>query len=156
MIYYETKATYQKDAGDGKMSKAKDVYLVRALSYSDAESHVIEYVSHYCFDGMPEIEIKKVKYLEVFCNESPEADKFYKVKAVFTTFDGEGDQMREKKTAQLFLVQAKSAEAAIKHFEQNMRGGMSDYTVHTVSETLILDYLDFGVADVIPAAHTAE
>ena len=59
MIYYEVKATYVKDAGDGKMKSTKEVYLVRALNYADAESRMVETLSHYSHEGMPEVEIKK-------------------------------------------------------------------------------------------------
>ena len=66
MIYYEVKATYVKDAGDGKMKSTKEVYLVRALNYADAESRMVETLSHYSHEGMPEVEIKKVKYVDIF------------------------------------------------------------------------------------------
>ena len=54
MIYYEVKATYVKDAGDGKMKSTKEVYLVRALNYADAESRMVETLSHYSHEGMPD------------------------------------------------------------------------------------------------------
>lgn len=152
MVYYETKVSYTKEVGDGKMSKAKEVFLVQALSYADAESRIIETVSHYSHDGLPEVEIKKVRYVDVFTSDNPNADKWYKAKVVFVMLDGEGDNLKEKKVSQLFLVNAWDIKSALASLEKNLAGGMSDYTIHTVSETLILDYFNFGTADVMPQA----
>ena len=52
MIYYQTKVSYTKETGDGKVQSAKEVYLVRALSYADAETRILETVSVYSHDGL--------------------------------------------------------------------------------------------------------
>lgn len=156
MIYFETKAKCARDMGDGKVTNTPMVYVVRALSYTDAEQRVIEIVSHYAMDGLPEVEIKKVKYQDVFTSDNPNADKFYKAKVVYTILDGEGDNLREKKVAQLFLVQAWDIKSTLASLEKNLKDGMSDFTIHTVSETKVEDYFDFMVADVVPAEATLD
>lgn len=153
--YYETKVSYNKDAGEGKITAAKEVFLCRALSYTDAEQHMIEVASSYAFDSEIEVEIKKVKYVDVFTSENPNADKFYKAKVVYTIMDGEGDNLKEKKVAQLFLVQAWDIKSTLASLEKNLKDGMSDFSIHTISETKILDYCDFMVADAIQEAQGA-
>ncbi|MBQ0034719.1 MAG: DUF4494 domain-containing protein [Bacteroidales bacterium] len=148
MIYYETKLSYTNMEG----KKTKEVHLVQAMNYADAESRMIEEISHRSFDGMPEVEIRKVKYIDIFTTTDADADKYYKAKVIYTTFDTNGDQMKEKKVASLFLVQAASLRAALQSLEKNLQGTASDYTIHTISETLILDYHNFSTADVNPAA----
>ena len=148
MIYYEVKASYVKDAGQGKTKSTKEVYLVRAFNYADAETRMADILSHMSFEGMPEMDIKKVKYVDIFDSELNEDDKFYKAKVVYTSIEGEGDSMREKKIAQLMLVRAGSIKGALQRLEKNLAGTASDYSIHTISETLILDYFDFAVADV--------
>lgn len=148
MIYYETKVSYSNMEG----KKVKEVHLVQAMNYADAESRIIEEVAHRSMDGMPEVEIKKVKYIDIFTFDDADADKFYKAKVIYTTFDTNGDQMKEKKVASLFLVQAASVSSALRHLEKNLQGTASDYSIHTISETLILDYHNYSTADVNPAA----
>lgn len=147
MIFYETKVSYTKEVGDGKLQSTKEVYLCRALNYADAETRMLEAVSVYSHDGLPECDIKKVKYVEVFTSDNPNADKFYKAKVIYTSLEGDGEQLKEKKVANLFLVQAWSVESALKALEKNLGGTASDYSIHTIAETLILDYYDFAIAD---------
>ncbi len=148
MVYYETKVSYSKEVGDGKFQSVKEAYLVRALSYADAETRILEQVSVYSHDGLPECDIKKVKYVDVFRTDNPNADKFYKAKVIYTTFDGDGENMREKKVANLYLVQAWDIKSALQLLEKNLVGTASDYSIHTISETLILDFYDFAIADI--------
>lgn len=149
MEYFETKAKFTKDQGDGKAPQStSELYIARALSYADVEERITEIVEHMSFEGLPELSIRKVKYTDIFPCDNPNADKWYKVKVIFRMLDGEGDNLKEKLVAQLFLVQAWDIASALKHTETNLRGGMTDGYVHTVSETKILDYYDFSVADV--------
>ena len=154
MIYYEVKPTYVKVAGDGKMKSTKEVYLVRALNYADAESRMVETLSHYSHEGMPEVEIKKVKYVDIFDSEIVTDDKFYKAKVVYTSLEGEGDNLKEKKVSVLMLVRAANIKGALQRLEKNLSGTASDYFIHTISETLIMDEYGWSVADV--AAEPAE
>lgn len=148
MIYYEVKATYTKEVGDGKMKSTKEVYLCKALNYADAETRMVETLSHYSHEGMPEVEIKKVKYVDIFTSDNPQADRFYKAKVIYTSLEGEGDNLKEKKISTLMLVQAWDIKSALQSLEKNLQGTASDYTIHTVSETLIIDYYDFSTADI--------
>lgn len=154
MIYYETKVSYTKEVGDGKMQSTKELYLVQALNYADAEERIIEAVSHYSHDGMPEVDIRKVKYVDIFRTDNPNADKWYKAKVIYVTLEGDGEQMKEKKVANLMLVQAWDIKSALQMLEKNLGGTASDYSIHTIQETQILDYYDFGVADVKEGAAT--
>lgn len=148
MIYYQTKVSYTKETGDGKVQSAKEVYLVRALSYADAETRILETVSVYSHDGLPECDIRKVRYADVFTTENPNADKFYRCKVIYVTLDGDGDQLKEKKVASFFLVQAWDIDSALKALLKAIGDTASDFSVHTIAETNILDYFDFAVADV--------
>lgn len=148
MVYYETKLTYTKETADGKVQKAKEVYLCRALSYADAEERMKEQMASYTFNGEMEIDIKKVKYVEIFPSADNNADKWYKAKVMFTTLDGDGDSLKEKKTANLMLVQAGSFEQALKNLQHALTSTASDAEIHTISETPIMDYYDFAIADV--------
>ena len=101
-----------------------------------------------------EVEIKKVKYVDIFDSEVVTDDKFYKAKVVYTSLEGEGDSLKEKKVSVLMLVRAANIKGALQRLEKNLAGTASDYFIHTISETLIMDYYDFSVADV--AAQPAE
>lgn len=150
MIYYETKLTYTKEVGDGKMQKAKEVYLCQALSYADAEMRIREQMASYTFNGEMELDIKKVKYVEIFRSENTNADKFYKAKVIFTSLEGDGDQLREKKVPNMMLVQATDIDDALRSLHKALTSTASDTTIASLQETAILDYFDFSIADALP------
>ena len=95
-----------------------------------------------------------MKYVDIFDSEIVTDDKFYKAKVVYTSLEGEGDNLKEKKVSVLMLVRAANIKGALQRLEKNLSGTASDYFIHTISETLIMDYYDFSVADV--AAQPAE
>jgi len=148
MIYYETKLSYTKEEGDGKMKKATEYYVVRALSYADAEVRITEQQAGYTFNGEMEVDIKKVKYAEIFPDNNPNSDKWYKGKVMITSIVGEGDQAKEKKVPFVYLVQSYDIEGALKRLQKEMSHNADDSEVVAMQETKILDYYDFSTADV--------
>ncbi len=151
MLYYEAKVSYTKplDAGGNKRRKTNDVFICHALSYTDTEQHVREYVAAYQFEGeMPEIDIKKVKYVDILLDDKLNEYCFYKGKIEATILDGEGETAKEKKMTQVFLVQAANIEGALKQLHSIGLSFASDAEIVHVQKTNILDYLDFYVADV--------
>ena len=139
MLYYEAKVTYVKplDAGGMKRRKSTDVFVCHAMSYSDTEQHIREYVAAYQFEGeMPEIDIRKVKYADVVLDDKLQEYCFYKGKIEATVLDGEG-----------YLVQAVNIEGALKQMHNIGVGFASDAEIVHVQRTNVLDYLDFYVAD---------
>ena len=150
MLYYEAKVTYVKplDAGGMKRRKSTDVFVCHAMSYSDTEQHIREYVAAYQFEGeMPEIDIRKVKYADVVLDDKLQEYCFYKGKIEATVLDGEGETAKEKKVTLVYLVQAVNIEGALKQMHNIGVGFASDAEIVHVQRTNVLDYLDFYVAD---------
>ena len=150
MLYYEAKVTYVKplDAGGMKRRKTQDVFVCHAMSYTDTEQHVREYVDAYQFEGeMPEIDIKKVKYADVVLDDKLQEYCFYKGKIEATVLDGEGETAKEKKVTLVYLVQAVNVEGALKQLHNLGVSFAGDAEIVHVQKTNVLDYLDFYVAE---------
>lgn len=150
MLYYEAKVTYVKplDAGGMKRRKTQDVFVCHAMSYTDTEQHVREYVAAYQFEGeMPEIDIKKVKYADVVLDDKLQEYCFYKGKIEATVLDGEGETAKEKKVTLVYLVQAVNVEGALKQLHNLGVSFAGDAEIVHVQKTNVLDYLDFYVAE---------
>lgn len=139
--WFECKVKTEKTLENGTQKKVTEPYLVDALNFTEAEARIIREISPYCNGEMEVVDIKRVKYSEMFTNEAESADKWYKVKAMFITLDEKSQT--EKKSATFILVQASDFQNAVDTFVNGMKGGMSDYEIHTIQETNILDVFPF-------------
>ncbi len=139
--WFECKVKTEKTLENGTQKKVTEPYLVDALNFTEAEARIIREISPYCNGELEVVDIKRVKYSEMFTNEAESADKWYKVKAMFITLDEKSQT--EKKSATFILVQASDFQNAVDTFVNGMKGGMSDYEIHTIQETNILDVFPF-------------
>ena len=139
--WFECKVKTEKTLENGTQKKVTEPYLVDALNFTEAEARIIREISPYCNGELEVVDIKRVKYSEMFTNEAESADKWYKVKAMFITLDEKSQT--EKKSATFILVQASDFQNAVDTFVNGMKGGLSDYEIHTIQETNILDVFPF-------------
>lgn len=143
--WFECKIRTEKQLEGGATKKVVEPYLVDALNFTEAEARIIEEITPYCNGQLEVVDIKRVKYCEMFTSELESADKWYKVKCNFITLDEK--TQTEKKTSQLMLVQAGSLRDALDNFDEGMKGSMIDYDVANVQETPILDVFPYTAKD---------
>lgn len=139
--WFECKVKTEKTLENGTQKKVTEPYLVDALNFTEAEARIIKEITPYCNGQLEVVDIKRVKYSEMFTNESDSADKWYKVKVMFVTIDEKSQT--EKKTASLILVQASDFQDAVDTFEKGMKGTLADFEINTIQETNILDVFPF-------------
>ena len=135
--FFECKIRYEKVAENGMNKKVTEPYLVDALSFTEAESRIIEEVTPYMTGEFVVSGVARANYSELFFCEDDEADKWYKCKLYFITLDEKTGI--EKKEATNVLVQASDLKDAIKKLDEGMKGTMADYEIASVSETAIMD-----------------
>ncbi len=133
--WYECRVKFEKVIENGTQKKVTEAYLVDAISFTEAESRIIEEMKPYISGEFEVTAVKKEKIAELFID--PEGDRWYKAKVMFISFDEKTDT--EKKSSQTMLVQAKSFSDALKNLKDGMKGTMSDWEVNTISETTLMD-----------------
>lgn len=138
--WFECKISYEKMLENGMQKKVTEPYLVDALSFTEAEARIIEEMRPFITGEFTVTDIKRARLSELFFNEN--GDRFYKVKVYFITLDEKSGA--EKKTAAQMLVQACDLKEAIGVLEEGMKGTMADYTIASVTETLIMDVYPFS------------
>lgn len=134
-LWFECKVRYDKMMENGTVKKVNEPYLVDALTFTEAESRIIESISPYISGEFTISAVKKTKISEIFFDDN--SDKYFMVKANFITLDEKSGA--EKKSASFMLVQANDLEEALKKFNEGMKGTISDYEVASIAETPILD-----------------
>lgn len=134
-LWFECKVRYDKLQENGAVKKVNEPYLVDALTFTEAESRIIEEMTP-CISGEFTISaVKKTKVAEIFFDEA--GDRYYMVKVNFITLDEKSGA--EKKVANFILVQSPDFENALKNFKKGMEGTMSDYEIVSITETMLMD-----------------
>lgn len=133
--WFECKVRYDKLQENGAVKKTTEAYLVDAMSFTEAESRIIDKISPFISGEYTIPAIKKTNIVEIFPDES--ADKWWLVKYNIITIDERS--ARERRTAVYVMVQADSQQGATDRFNAGMKGTMADFEIEKVAETKILD-----------------
>lgn len=140
MKLFECGVRYNKMLENGMQKKVTELYIVDALSFSEAEQRIIKEMEPYGeFDVVSE---KITNYSELVRSGDAMADLWYKVKINLVCIDEK--TMREKKTPCWLLVQAKDIDDARRLTNEHMKDSVVDWNCESVSETKIMDVFVYG------------
>lgn len=134
-LWFECKVRYDRMIENGSVKKVNEPYLVDALSFTEAETRIIEKMTPYISGDFSISAVKKTKISEIFFDEN--GDRFYMTKVNFITLDEKTGV--EKKSSSFILVQASDFAGALKRFEEGMKGTMADYEIASIAETPLMD-----------------
>lgn len=140
--WFICKIRYEKTMEDGLQKMVTEIYVVDALSFTEAEARIMEEMSSYISGEFEVWEIDRAVFKEIFFSDEDMADKWYKAKLQFITIDEKTD--KEKRTNVYYLVQAGSFEGARKNIDEAMGGSMIDYVISSVSETKTMDVFEYA------------
>ena len=138
--WFETKVKYQKTMEDGSEKVVSEAYVVDALSFTEAESAIIDEMSVYVSGELKVSGIGKACYGEIFFSDVDDDDKWYKAKLQFITIDDKSE--KEKRSNVTYLVQAKSLARALRYIDEVMGKTMIDYDVVGLNETKLMDVFE--------------
>lgn len=144
-IWFECKIRYEKMAEDGLPKKVSEVYVVDALSFSEAEERITKEMSSYIAGEFEIVDVKIAPYREVFFADNNLADQWFKAKLSFITIDERTD--KEKRTSMMYLVNAGNISSAINNIDKVMSGTMIDYVTTSISATKIFDVFEYKKKD---------
>ena len=130
---------------DGLPKKINDVYVVDALSFSEAEERIIEEMSSYISGEIEIVDVKIAPYREIFFADDNLADQWFKAKLSFITIDERSN--KEKRTSMMYLVNAGNISSAISNIDKVMSGTMIDYVTTSISATKIFDVFEYKKKD---------
>ena len=138
--WFETKIRLEKTQEDGTQKKVTELYVVEALSFTEAEAKIIAELDDYVSGEFAVKNITPTSYHEIFFSENSKDDKWYKAKLQFITIDEKTE--KEKHQTVFYLVQGDSTESAQKNINEVMGHTMIDYVIVSIVETNILDVFE--------------
>ena len=122
---------------DGREKKVTEQYVVEALSFTEAETRIVEEMTHYISGDFDVVSEKIAPYNEIFLSDNSNDDKWFLSKVSFITIDER--TAKEKKQTFRYLVQAETSEKAMDYTKEMFSHGMSDYSIDSVQDTPTLD-----------------
>ena len=140
-IWFECKIRYEKTMEDGLPKKVSEVYVVDALSFSEAEERIMEEMLPYNLVDIEIVDVKIAPYREIFFADDNLADQWFKAKLSFITIDERTG--KEKRTSMMYLVNAGNISSAINNINDVMSGTMIDYVTTSISATKIFDVFEY-------------
>ena len=143
--WFECKIRYEKIMEDGLPKKVSEVYVVDALSFSEAEERIMEEMLPYNLVDIEIVDVKIAPYREIFFADDNLADQWFKAKLSFITIDERTD--KEKRTSMMCLVNAGNISSAINNIGEVMSGTMIDYVTTSISATKIFDVFEYKKKD---------
>ena len=142
--WFTVRVVFDKVNEKGITIKAKELYLIDAMSFTEAEARAIGEMTPYTEGELRVTAMKIEDIAEIFNQEENEkADRWYRVKMVFVSVDQK--TLKEKKVHKSVLVKGVSTEDATKVFHEGMKGTMAVYEIHTVSETQYMDVFFYSL-----------
>ena len=139
--WFICKVRYEKTQEDGMQKKVTEGYVIDAVSFTEAEERIIEEMSAYISGEFEVKDISLAPFGEIFFNEKPSADRYYKAKLTFITIDEKS--VNEKRQNATYLVHAESFNAAVNNVAEAMGGTMIDYEIVSIAETQIMDVFEY-------------
>lgn len=138
--WFECKVRYDKVMETGLIKKVTEQFCVDALSYTEAETRIVNEMKKYITEEFEVSDIKKAPYTEVFFSDKPSADRFYRAKLDFISLSEKtGKETRSRMT---YLVQAENLKDAMKGVEEAMNGTMIYYDAAAIVDTKLLDVIE--------------
>lgn len=136
--WFTCKIRYNRVAENGMNKKVTEQYLVDALSFTEAESRIIEEITPFITGEFTVSGVARANYSELFyCDDDVAGFIWYKCKLNFITLDEKTGAIKRQPTN--ILVQATDIRDAIRRLDEGMKGTMVDYEIAAVSETAIVD-----------------
>lgn len=141
--WFECKVSYERQGTDAMgMKKVSEIYLLDALSFTEAEERIIREIQPFVSIGELEvINIKRVKFAEIFYDNREEADHYYRAKVNFITIDEKSGT--EKKSGITMLLQSVSLPEALTLLTSELEKQLGDYEIASIADTQILDVFPY-------------
>ena len=138
--WFESKVKYVKVDQDGRERKVSESYLVDAVSFTDAETRMIEQMQQLVRGGEFHIDnIKKSNIIEIFPHENGEY--WFKAKIGLVTIDEKAG--KEKKVNNYFLVAADDFKQALQRLEEGLSYILVPYQISAMNLSTIVDVFPY-------------
>lgn len=139
--WFEVKVKYVKLGEDGREHKVTEMYLLDAMSYTEAESRIIHEMESAITGDYYITGLKKSNITELVESDDEADDRWYKAKIV--TVDADEVSGKEKPSNLYYLIAAANIKKALKNLEKSLSAFVVPYEISGVADTDFLDIFPY-------------
>ena len=132
--WYQTKVRYERKNENGGVKKVTENYLIDALSFTEAEARVTEYLQTHIGNEFQVIGITIKGYEDVYTSDCENEDSWYSVKV---KEEGVGDL--------LLLIESSSTSEAEKRAKEAIGRYVNGYEIKKVEKTTVEDVVFYAL-----------
>jgi len=136
--WYECKFKYNREDQNGGFVTVTEVYLVDAVSFTDAETRVYQEIGSN-YQEFVLLSVSKYKLHELVYKE--DGLTWYKCKVGLTTLDEKAG--KERKTKQTIVVTGNTVKEAYDVVEDLFSDSVSDYEILDIVKTAIVEVMPY-------------
>lgn len=138
--WFTVKVKYTKQLEDGRLKRVTEPYLVDSVSFTDAEARIYEEVGQNVQGEFLITGISKTEYADIFYYD--DSDVWYKCKLTYVSIDG--DEGKEKKISNNFLVTASNVKEAYDRIQESLSDMTVTFEVPSIMITSIVEVLPYN------------
>ena len=126
--WFECKVSLTRTLDDGLQKQVKEIYIVDALSFTEAEARILEELKVY--GDVLLISIKYCEANEIIDSHNPQDGIWYKAKVSMLSIDESA-------------VRAKDFRSGLANTEAFLGGLVTDSTILSIAETNIMEVFEY-------------
>lgn len=140
--WYLGKIRYQKEDEAGSLKTINEVYLVDAISYTEAEARLYKQIVTGATD-FSVASITRMRLADLFTYE--DGEKWFKCKVIYFSVDEKSG--KEKKVVNYMLINADGIDQALARITESMRNFLIPYETTDINLTSILDVFPYSAEE---------
>lgn len=139
--WFEVKVKYTKVDENGRQRKVSELYLLDAVSFTEAESRIIEELREmiqgdFCIEA-----IKKSNITELVDSNDANDDKWFKAKVAI--IDCDSISGKEKRSNQYFLVAGSDVDKSLENLQKALSTYVVPFEIVQVGDSNIMDVFPY-------------
>ena len=139
--WFEVKVKYTKVDEDGRLRKVSKLYLLDAVSFTEAESRIIEELREIIQGDFYIEAIKKSNITELVESKDGNDDKWFKAKVAI--IDADSISGKEKRSNQYFLVAGSDVDKSLENLQKALSTYVVPFEIVQVGDSNIMDVFPY-------------
>lgn len=139
--WFEAKVKYVKVEEDGKEKKVSELYLLDAVSYTEAESRITEELRKMIKGNFNIVGLKKSNITELVESNDENDDKWFR--STVAIIDADQISGKEKKSNQYFLVAGSDINSALSNLQKSLSTYVVPFEIPSVKDTNFVDVFPY-------------